>query len=129
MNRVDERLWVVEIAFNKTPKTVLDWHVKLSVIRRCTGVGFKLEKAHSLVTTRRCIPVIFLIPLELDFSMAYTVRTEDVGTHRSLSTNRLYHHLAVRNCGDTGRPVACTVKTNRCQLLKIRQHDIHSGCC
>jgi hypothetical protein len=103
MNRVDERLWVVEIAFSKTPKAVLDRHVKLSPIRRCTGVG--LEKAYSFVTTRRCIPVILLIPLELDFSMAYTVRTEDVGTHRSLSTNRLYHHLAVRNCGDTGRPV------------------------
>jgi hypothetical protein len=66
-NRVNDRLWVVEIAFSKTPKTVQDRHVKLSMIRRCTGVG--LEKAYSLVT--RWIPVILLIPLELDFSVAY----------------------------------------------------------
>ncbi len=67
MNRVDERLWVVEIAFGKTPEIVQDLHVNLSLIRRCTGVD--LEKAYSLV--RRCIPVILLIPLELDFSIAY----------------------------------------------------------
>jgi hypothetical protein len=67
MNRVNERLWVVEIALSKTPKIVQDRHVNLSLIMRCTGVG--LEKAYSLVT--RCIPVILLIPLELDFSMAY----------------------------------------------------------
>ncbi len=67
MNRVDERLWVVEIAFSKTLKTVLDRHVNLSLISRCTGVG--LERAWCVVT--RCVPVVLLIPLELDFSMAY----------------------------------------------------------
>ena len=67
MNRVDERLWVVEIAFSKTPKTVQDRHFKLSLIRRRAGVG--LEKACFVVT--RCIQVIFLIQLELKFSMAY----------------------------------------------------------
>ena len=67
MNRINERLWVVEIAFSKTSKTVRDRHVKLSLIRRCAIVG--LERAHSLVT--RCIPVVLLIRLELDFSTAY----------------------------------------------------------
>jgi hypothetical protein len=67
MNRVYERVWVVEIAFSKTPKIVKDRHVKSSLIRRCTGVG--LERAYDLVT--RCIPVILLTPLELDFSVAY----------------------------------------------------------
>jgi hypothetical protein len=58
---------VVEIAFSKMPKAIQDRHVKLSLVRRCIGVG--LEKAYSLVT--RCIPVILLIPLELDFSVTY----------------------------------------------------------
>jgi hypothetical protein len=37
-----------------------------------------------------------------------------VDTHRSLSTNRSYHHLAVRDCGDTGRVV------NARGLIRIR---------
>jgi hypothetical protein len=67
MNRVNERLWVIEIPFSKTPKTIHDRHVKLSLVRHCTDVG--LEKAYSLVT--RGIPVILLIPLKLDFSVTY----------------------------------------------------------
>jgi hypothetical protein len=67
MNRFYERVWVVEIAFGKTPKIVQDRHVKLSLTRGCTGMG--LEKAYGLVA--RCIPVILLAPLEPDFSVAY----------------------------------------------------------
>ena len=67
MNRINERLWVVEIALSKTSKTVRDRHVKLSLIRRSAAVG--LERSQSLVT--RCIPVVLLIRLELDFSTAY----------------------------------------------------------
>lgn len=71
MNRVNERLWIVEIVFGKTPKTAQGRHVKLSLIRLCTCVG--LEKTYSLrlVMSWSCIPVVLLIPLELDFSVAY----------------------------------------------------------
>lgn len=66
MNRVNERLWVAEIVFSKTPKTAQDRHVKLILTSRCIGVG--LEKAYSLVAG--CIPVALPNPLE-DVSVAY----------------------------------------------------------
>ena len=74
-----------------------------------------LEKVYSLVMRR--IPAIPLIPLELDFSIAYR-NGGCWAHHKSLLTNRLCHHLAVRHCGD-----ACMVG-DALGLIRILGHWI-----
>jgi hypothetical protein len=65
VNTINKRLWVVDIAPSKTPKTLRDRYIKdLSLIGLRTGPD--LERVHCL--RQRCIPDILLILLELYFS-------------------------------------------------------------
>ena len=81
VDTVNERLWVVNIAPSKTPKTLGDRHVNgLSLIRQRTVLDW--DRFYCL--RRRCVASVYipLILLELEFSRAR--RTEDVVKHRSL---------------------------------------------
>jgi len=64
MDILNDRLWIVDIAPSKTPKTLGDRHVNgLSLIRGHTVLD--LDRAYWL--RQRCVASVLLILLELEF--------------------------------------------------------------
>jgi hypothetical protein len=98
VDTVNERLWIVDIAPSKTPKTLGDRHINGLSVRHCTALDW--DRPYCL--GQRCVASvhILLILLELEFNR--TQQTEDVVKHRSLWSNRPRLYGVIHSSSDAG---------------------------
>lgn len=99
MDPVNERLWVVDIARGKTPKTLGDRHVNgLSLIRHCAV----LDRDRSYCLRQRSVASVYILLILLEFELNWAQGTADVVAHRSLGGNRPCLYGAIYGSSDAG---------------------------